>query len=80
VNRLITMVVAIMFAMMFCIAGMSEAQPVDKNLALNSKQQGIISGHYAGSQAVNSRYSVCFLITQNSYKVSLCVPFCKENS
>jgi len=42
VNRLITMVVAIMFAMMFCIAGMSEAQPVDKNLALNSKQQGII--------------------------------------
>jgi len=36
------MVVAIMFAMMFCIVGMSEAQPVDKNLALNSKQQGII--------------------------------------
>jgi len=42
VNRLITMVVAIMFAMMFCIVGMSEAQPMDKNLALNSKQQGII--------------------------------------
>jgi len=42
VNRLITMVVAIILAMMFCIAGMSEAQPMDKNQALSSKQQGII--------------------------------------
>lgn len=41
-NRLITMVVAIILAMMFCIVGMSEAQPMDKNLALSAKQQGII--------------------------------------
>lgn len=40
-NRLIITVVAIILAMMFCIAGMSEAQPM-KNQALSSKQQGII--------------------------------------
>ena len=41
-NRLITLVAAVMFAMMFCIVGLSEAQNMDKNRVLSSKQQGII--------------------------------------
>lgn len=41
-NRLITEFLAIILAMMFIIAAISEAQPMDKNQALSSKQQGII--------------------------------------
>lgn len=41
-NRLVTEFLAIIFAMIFIIAVIAEAQPMDKNQALNSKQQGII--------------------------------------
>jgi alkylhydroperoxidase/carboxymuconolactone decarboxylase family protein YurZ len=41
-NKLIIIVVAIFFAMMFCIVGMSEALTMDKNQALSARQQGII--------------------------------------
>jgi 4-carboxymuconolactone decarboxylase len=41
-NRLVTEFLAIILAMMFIIAAISEAQPIDKNQALSSKQQGII--------------------------------------
>lgn len=41
-NRLITEFLAIILAMMFIIAAISEAQPMDKNQALSSKRQGII--------------------------------------
>jgi len=41
-NKLITMLVAIILAMMFCIVGMSEAQNMNKSQAFSSKQQGII--------------------------------------
>ncbi|AJY68338.1 4-carboxymuconolactone decarboxylase [Geobacter sulfurreducens] len=41
-NRLVTEFLAIILAMMVIMAAISEAQPMDKNLALSSKQQGII--------------------------------------
>jgi 4-carboxymuconolactone decarboxylase len=41
-NRLITEFLAIILAMMFIIAAIAEAQPMDKNQALSSRQQGII--------------------------------------
>lgn len=41
-NRLITEVLAIMLAMMCIIATIAEAQPMNKNKALSSKQHGII--------------------------------------
>jgi len=41
-NRLVTEFLAIILAMMFIIAAIAEAQPMDKNQALSSKQQGII--------------------------------------
>lgn len=41
-NRMITEFLAIILAMMFIIAAISEAQPMDKNQELSSKQQGII--------------------------------------
>lgn len=41
-NRVITRFLAIFLAMMFIIAAISEAQPMDKSQALSSKQQGII--------------------------------------
>lgn len=41
-NRLITEFLAIMLAMMFIIAAIAEARPVDRNLSLSSKQKGII--------------------------------------
>src|SRR6185369_13985594 len=41
-NRMITEFLAIVLAMMFVIAAISGAQPMDKNQALSSKQQGII--------------------------------------
>jgi alkylhydroperoxidase/carboxymuconolactone decarboxylase family protein YurZ len=42
-NRLITEFLAIILAMMFIIAAISEAQSMDKNQALSAKQQGIIT-------------------------------------
>jgi len=41
-NRLVTKFLAIMLAMMFIMAAITEARPLDKIQALNSKQQGII--------------------------------------
>lgn len=41
-NKLIIEFLAIILAMMFIFAAIAEAQPMDKNLALSSKQQGII--------------------------------------
>lgn len=41
-NRLVTGFLAIMLAMMCIIAAITEAQPLDKNKALSSRQQGII--------------------------------------
>ena len=41
-NRLIIQYLAIILALMFSIAAISEAQPMDKNQALSSKQQSII--------------------------------------
>lgn len=41
-NKLISEFLAIILAMMFIIAAISEAQPMDKNQALSSKQRGII--------------------------------------
>ncbi len=41
-NKLISEFLAIILAMMFIIAAISEAQPMDKNQALSSKQQAII--------------------------------------
>lgn len=41
-NRLIIEFLAIMFAMMCIMAAIAEAQPMDKNQTLSSKQQGII--------------------------------------
>ena len=41
-NRLVIEFLAIILAMMFIIAAIAEARPMDKNQALSSKQQGII--------------------------------------
>lgn len=41
-NRLVTEFLAIILAMLFSIAAIAEAQPLDKNQALSAKQQGII--------------------------------------
>lgn len=41
-NRLVTGFLAIILAMQFSIAAIAEAQPMDKNQALSSRQQGII--------------------------------------
>lgn len=41
-NRLVTEFLAIILAMMIVIAAISEAQPMEKNLSLSSKQQSIV--------------------------------------
>lgn len=41
-NRLITGFLAIMLAMLFIMAALAEAQPMDKNQTLSAKQQGIV--------------------------------------
>jgi alkylhydroperoxidase/carboxymuconolactone decarboxylase family protein YurZ len=41
-NKIITLFLAIILALMFSLAALSEAQTMDKNLALSAKQQGII--------------------------------------
>ncbi|SNB45480.1 carboxymuconolactone decarboxylase family protein [Geobacter sp. DSM 9736] len=41
-NRLVTEFLAIIFAMMFILAAIAEARPMEKKLVLSSKQQGII--------------------------------------
>jgi len=41
VNRLVSEFLAIFLVMLCSMAAIAEAQPMEKNLALSSKQQGI---------------------------------------